>query len=89
MQEMKDRVQSINCIYEKQVMDGVAITDLIPLNTEKGGTCLTVDIFLDHTVHQKALGKLTAAEREKNGTTLIMLRQYGGARLSAGLVAAP
>jgi hypothetical protein len=32
-QEMKDRVQSINDIYEKQVIYGVAITDLTSLNT--------------------------------------------------------
>jgi hypothetical protein len=68
LQETKDRVLSINDICEKQVMDGVAITDLTSLNTEKGSTVLTMYKFLDHMVHDKALGKLTAAEKKKSGS---------------------
>jgi pentose-5-phosphate-3-epimerase len=33
LQETKDRVHSINAIYQKHVKDGVAITDLTSLNT--------------------------------------------------------
>jgi hypothetical protein len=36
LQDTKDRVKSINEIYEKQVRDGVDITDLVTLNTEEG-----------------------------------------------------
>jgi hypothetical protein len=67
LQEMKDRVQSISDIYEKQVMDGVASTGLASLNTNKGYMGLTMDMFLDHAAQDKALGKLSAAERKKVG----------------------
>jgi hypothetical protein len=29
---------------------------------------ITMDMFLDHTLQEKALGKLTAAEEGKSGT---------------------
>jgi hypothetical protein len=68
LQEMKVGVQSVNDIYEKQVIYGVTITDLTLFNTKKGSMDLTMDMFLDHAVHEKALGKLTAAEKKKSGT---------------------
>jgi hypothetical protein len=84
LQETKDRVQSINDIYEKQVMDGVTITDLTLLNTKKGSMGLTVDIFLDNALQEKAFGKLTAAEKKEKRHHSGMLRKDGGARCSAG-----
>jgi hypothetical protein len=68
-------------------MDGVIITDLTSLNTNKESMGLTVDMFLDHAVQEKALGKLAAAENKEKRRQAGMLREYGGARLSAGLVA--
>jgi hypothetical protein len=70
LQETNDRVQSINDIYEKQVMDGVAITDLTLLNTGKGSMGLTIDMFLDNALQERALCKLTAAEKRKSGAKL-------------------
>jgi hypothetical protein len=70
LQETNDRVQSINYIYEKQVMDGVAITDLTLLNTDKGSMGLTMDMFLDNALQERALGKLTAAEKRESGAKL-------------------
>jgi hypothetical protein len=61
-------VQSINDIYQKQVIDGVAIDDITSLNKEKGSMGPTVDIFFDHAVQEKALGKLTAAQKNKSRT---------------------
>jgi hypothetical protein len=58
LQETKDRVESINNIYKKQVMDGVEITGLTLLNTDKGSMGLTIDMFLDNALQDKALGKL-------------------------------
>jgi hypothetical protein len=66
LQETNDRVQSINEIYEKQVMDGVEITDLTLLNTDKGSMGLTMDMFLDNELQERALGKLTAAKKGKS-----------------------
>jgi hypothetical protein len=87
LQETNDRVQSINDIYEKQVMDDVAITDLTLINTGKGSMGLTMDMFLNNALQKKALGKLTAAEKKENRRQAGMLRKYGGAQLSAGLMA--
>jgi hypothetical protein len=64
LQETKDRVESIHDIYKKQVMDGVETTDFTSLNTDKGSMGLTMDIFLDNALQEKALGKLTAAEKK-------------------------
>jgi hypothetical protein len=44
-------------------MDGVEITDLTSLNTDKGSMVLTMDMFLDNVLQEKALSKLTAAEK--------------------------
>jgi hypothetical protein len=46
LQKMNDRVESINDIYKKQVMDSVEITDITSLNTDKGSMGLTMDKFL-------------------------------------------
>jgi hypothetical protein len=86
LQETKDRVQSIHDIYEKRIIDGVVITDLTSLNTEKGSMGLTIDMFLDHTVQEKALEKLTAAEEREKRRQSGMSGKNGGAWLSAGLV---
>jgi hypothetical protein len=86
LQETKDRVESINDIYKKQVMDGVDITDLTSLNTDKGSMGLTMDMFLDNALQEKAFGKLTAAEKKEKRRQAGMLRKDGGARLSAGLM---
>jgi hypothetical protein len=64
LQETKDMVESMNDIYKKQVMDGVEITDLTSLNTDKESMGLTMDMFLDNALQDKALGKLTAAEKK-------------------------
>jgi hypothetical protein len=48
-------------------MDGVEITDLTSLNTDKGSMGLTMDMFLDNALQDKALGKLTATEKKKSG----------------------
>jgi hypothetical protein len=86
LQETKDRVESINDIYKKQVMDGVEITDLTSLNTDKGSMGLTMDKFLDNALQDKALGKLTAAEKKEKRRQAGMLRKDGGAWISAGLM---
>jgi hypothetical protein len=86
LQETNDRVQSINNIYEKQVMDGVAITDLTLLNTDKGSMGLTMDMFLDNALQERAIGKLTAVEKKEKRRQAGMLRKDGGARLSDGLM---
>jgi hypothetical protein len=86
LQETNDRVQSINDIYQKEVMDGVAITELTSLNTEKGSMGLTMDMFIDHAVREKALVKLTDAEIKEKRRHTGMLRKDGGARLSVGLM---
>jgi hypothetical protein len=65
LQETKDRVRSINEIYEKQVRDGVKITDLATLNTQRGLIGLCVDMFLDHQVQGQALGKMTVAQEKR------------------------
>jgi hypothetical protein len=70
LQEMNDRAQSINDIYENQVMDSDAITDLTLLNTDKGSVGLTMDMSLDNVLQEKALGKLTAAGKRKSGAKL-------------------
>jgi hypothetical protein len=78
LQETKDRVESINDIYEKQVMDGVEITDLTSLNTDKGSMGsmgLIMDMFLDNALQDKALGKLTAAEKKEKRRQAGMLRK--------------
>jgi hypothetical protein len=86
LQETKDRVESIHNIYKKQVMDGVEITDLTSLNTDKGSMGLAMDMFLDNALQDKALGKLTAAEKKEKRRQAGMLRKDGGARISAGLM---
>jgi hypothetical protein len=86
LQETKDRVQSIHDIYQKQVINGAAITDLTSLNTDKGSMGLNMDMFIDHAVQDTALRKLTAAEKKEKRRQAGMLRKDGGARLSAGLV---
>jgi hypothetical protein len=47
LQEIKDRVKSRNEIYDKQVRDGVEITDIATLNTEQGsmGLCMDMTCF--------------------------------------------
>jgi hypothetical protein len=86
MQETRDRVESIHNIYKKQVMDGVEITDLTLLNADKGYIGLTMDMFIDSALQEKALGKLSAAEKKEKRRQAGMLRKDGGARLSAGLM---
>jgi hypothetical protein len=67
LQETNDTVQSITDIYENQVIDGVAITDVTFLNTAKGSMGLAMGMFLDNAPQERALGKLTAAEKKENG----------------------
>jgi hypothetical protein len=86
LQETKDKVQSITYIYQKQVMDGVANTDLNSINTENGSMGPTMDTFLDHAVQEKTLSKLTDAEKKEKQRQAEMLKKDDGARLSAGLV---
>jgi hypothetical protein len=70
----------------KQVMDGVESTDLTSLNTHKGSMGLTMDMFLDNALQEKALGKLTATEKKEKRRQAGMLREDGGAQHSSGLV---
>jgi hypothetical protein len=86
LQEMNDRVKSINDIYEKQVINGIAITDLTLLNTDKGSMSLPMEMFLYNALQEKALGKLTAAEKKEKRRQAGMLRKDGGAQLSVGLL---
>jgi hypothetical protein len=86
LQERKDRVESIKDIYKKQVMDGVEITDLNSLNTDKGSMGLTIEMFLYNALQEKALGKLTAAEKKEKRRQAGIPRKDGGARLYAGLM---
>jgi hypothetical protein len=51
--------------YEKQARDGVYLSDLATLNPEQGSMGLCMDMFLDHTVQEHALGKMTAAEKKE------------------------
>jgi hypothetical protein len=67
-------------------MDGVEITDLTSLNTDKGPMGLTMDMFLDNALQDKALGKLTAPEKKEKRCQAGMLRKDGGDRPSAGLM---
>jgi hypothetical protein len=67
-------------------MDGVEITDLTSLNTDKGSMGLTMDMFLDNALQDKALAKLTAVEKKEKRRQAEILRKDGGARFSAGLV---
>jgi hypothetical protein len=39
--------------------------DLTTLNTEQGSMGLCMDMFLDHTVQDQALGQMTAAEKKE------------------------
>jgi hypothetical protein len=71
---------------KKQVMDGVEITDLTSLNTGKGSMGLTMDMSLDNALQEKALGKLTSAEKKEKWRQAGILKKDGGTRLSAGLV---
>jgi hypothetical protein len=84
LQETNDRVESINDIYKKQ--NCAEITDLTSLNTDKGSMGLTMDMFLDNALQDKAIGKLTAAEKKEKRRQAGMLRKDGGARLSAFLM---
>jgi hypothetical protein len=86
LQETKDRGESINDIYKKQVIDGIEITDLTSLNTDKRSMGLTMDMFIDNTLKDKALGKLTAAKKKEKRCQAGMLRKDGGARFSDGLM---
>jgi hypothetical protein len=65
LQETKDMVRLINEIYEKNIMDGVDITDLATLNTEKGSMGPSIDMFLDQKIQEQALGKMSAAEKKE------------------------
>jgi hypothetical protein len=56
-------VQSIKDIYVEQVRNGVEITDLTMLNTDNGATGQCMNMFLDHTFQENALGKLTAVKK--------------------------
>jgi hypothetical protein len=47
---------------------------------------LTMDMFLDNALQERALGKLTAAEKKEKRRQVGILRKDCGARLSAGLV---
>jgi hypothetical protein len=86
LQETKERVQSINEIYAKQVRDGVGIVDLTLLNTEKGAMGMCMEKFLDHTVQENALGKLFATEKKERRRQAGLAKKVGGARISAGLM---
>jgi hypothetical protein len=87
LQETKDRVQSINDIYTKQMRTGVEITDITMLNTDNGAMGQCMDMFLDHKVQENALGKLTAVDKKKKRRQAGLAKKAGGARISAGLMA--
>jgi hypothetical protein len=87
LQEIKDRVKLINEIYEKQVRDGVDITDLATLNTEVSSMGLCMDTFLDHKIQEQALGEMTLAEKKEKRRQPGQIKKERGARFSAGLMA--
>jgi hypothetical protein len=51
---------------KKQLMDGVEITDLTSLNTDKGSMGLTMGMFIDNALQEKVLGKLTATKKKES-----------------------
>jgi hypothetical protein len=67
-------------------MDRLAITDLTLLDTDKGSMGLTMDMFLDNALQERAIGKMTAAEKKGKRHQAGMLRKDGGARLSASFM---
>jgi hypothetical protein len=75
LQKTKDRVKSINEIYEKQIRDGIDITDLSTLNTDQGPMGLCMDMFLDHKVKKMALGKMTSAEKNEKRRLTRQMKQ--------------
>jgi hypothetical protein len=85
LQETKDMVRSIKKIYEQQVEDGVEISDLTSLNTDRGAMSLPMDMFLDHKVEENALGQLSGAAKKDKRRQTGLARKDGGARVSAGL----
>jgi hypothetical protein len=89
LQKTKDRVKLINDIYKKQVKDGINITDLFLWNKAMGSMGLAMDTFLDHTVQEKAIGQLYAAEKKQKRCISGQWKKDGGARLSAGLMVIP
>jgi hypothetical protein len=87
LQETKERVKSINEIYVKHVRDGIEITDLTLLNTDKGAMGICMDMFLDQNVQEHAIGKLSASEKKERLRQTGLVKKAGGDRISAGLVA--
>jgi hypothetical protein len=87
LQETKERVKSINEVYAKQVRDGIEITDLTLLNTDKGAMGICMEMFLDHKVQEHVIGKLSASEKKERRRQAGLVKKAGGARISAGLVA--
>jgi hypothetical protein len=67
LQEKKERVHSINDIYEKQVIDGAEIIYVTLLDNEKGAIGMCMEMFLDHKVQEHALGKLSVTEKRRGG----------------------
>jgi hypothetical protein len=86
LQETNDKVQSINGIYAKQVVNGVEIADLTMLNTENGATRQCMDMFLYHKVQENPLGKLTDVEKKEKRHQAGLAKKAGGARISTGRV---
>jgi hypothetical protein len=83
LQEAKEKVQSINEIYTKQVRDGVEITDLTNLNTDKGVMGLCMDMFLDHKRSRKMhLGSYLQSKRRRGAVK----QDWYSARMLADLV---
>jgi hypothetical protein len=87
LQETKDRVKSINEIHEKQVRDGVDITNLLIIKTDHGSMGLCMDMFMGHKVTKRVLGKMNAAEKKEKRRQTGQMKNDRGDRLSAGLVA--
>jgi hypothetical protein len=67
-------------------MDGAAITDLALLNNNTGSMGLAMDMFLNNVLQEKAIGKLTAAEKKEKRRQAGTSRKDGGARLSSSLM---
>jgi hypothetical protein len=86
LQETNDRVKSVTQIYEKQVKDGIYITNLSTLNTYQGSMGLCMDMFLEHKVKEMALGKMTPTEKKEKRRLTGQKKKDRGKRVSAGLV---
>jgi hypothetical protein len=56
------------------------------LNTDNGAMGQCMDMFRDHKIQEKSLGKFTAVEKKEKRHQAGLVRKAYGARISAGIV---